>query len=112
MPGRALGIVATLALAALLPAAIPPAAAQTAGAAVADTDINMVVALDRSESVDYDDRGRQDESRAAAMTDLRFVAAVQAGWNGRNGLAGMTWRSEGRCGGKGCVSTGGFGGGP
>src|SRR3546814_9617974 len=93
MPGRALGIVATLALAALLPAAIPPAAAQTAGAAVADTDINMVVALDRSESVDYADRARQVESLAAALTDLRFVADVQAGWNGRIGLAVMTWSS-------------------
>ncbi|HEY9568993.1 MAG TPA: DUF1194 domain-containing protein, partial [Thalassobaculum sp.] len=63
------------------------------GAAVADTDINMVVALDRSESVDYADRARQVESLAAALTDLRFVAAVQAGWNGRIGLAVMTWSS-------------------
>src|SRR3546814_4166753 len=53
----------------------------------------MVVALDRSESVDYADRARQVESLAAALTDLRFVAAVQAGWNGRIGLAVMTWSS-------------------
>lgn len=59
-------------------------------------DINMVVALDRSESVDLNERTAQAESLAAALTDPRFLAAVQGGWLGRIGFAAMTWSSFNR----------------
>lgn len=97
MPGRFLGIVAGAALVAAATAFGWPAAAQTAvllpPPPVLVTDINMVVALDRSESVGFEDRTRQVESLAAALTDPRFVAAVKAGWHGRLGIAVMTWSS-------------------
>lgn len=95
MVGRAFR---TLALAALVSAAAsmqvsaqgtPPAG----GGSGTVTDINMVVALDRSESVDLNARTQQVESLAAALTDPRFVAAVRAGWQGRIGLAVLTWSS-------------------
>lgn len=106
MRGPSLGILASAVLAAALAAAATPAAAQSAAVLppsleppAADplartvTDINMVVALDRSESVGFEDRHRQIESLAAALVDPRFVAAVKAGWHGRLGLTVMTWSS-------------------
>lgn len=60
------------------------------------TDINMVIALDRSESVDLTERTAQVESLSAALTDPRFVAAVRAGWQGRIGVAVLTWSSFNR----------------
>ena len=57
------------------------------------TDINMVVALDRSESVELLDRTAQIESLAAALADTRFLASVRSGWQGRIGLSVMTWSS-------------------
>lgn len=86
--------VCMLAAAALLTIAAP-AAAQPAGP-VTVTDINMVVALDRSESVDLDERTAQVESLSAALLDPRFIAAVRAGWQGRIGIAVMTWSSFNR----------------
>lgn len=61
--------------------------------AVVVTDINMVVALDRSESVDLKARAAQVESLTAALGDSRFIAAVRAGWHGRLGLSVITWSS-------------------
>lgn len=106
MRGPSLGILASAVLAVVLAAAATPAAAQSAAVlppalrppavdplARTVTDINMVVALDRSESVGFEDRHRQVESLAAALVDPRFVAAVKAGWHGRLGLTVMTWSS-------------------
>ncbi|GHD39117.1 hypothetical protein GCM10017083_00610 [Thalassobaculum fulvum] len=61
-----------------------------------ETDLNMVVALDRSESVDLAERTAQNESLAAALTDPRFMAAVKGGWQGRIGIAVLTWSSFNR----------------
>ena len=93
MPGRPFRML--LAAALLTVAGAGTARAQPAGPgdAAPIADINMVVALDRSESVDLDARTAQVESLAAALTDPRFVAAVRAGWHGRIGLAVMTWSS-------------------
>lgn len=90
--------------AALLAAALPacllpePARGQTAedqvpGPLAPITDMNIVVALDRSESVGLDDRAAQAESLAQALVDPRLLAIVKAGWHGRIGLAVMTWSS-------------------
>ncbi len=87
---------ALLSTAAAASAAAQPAVLQPVDGAVTATDINMVVALDRSESVDLDERTAQAESLAAALTDPRFVAAVRAGWQGRIGIAVMTWSSFNR----------------
>lgn len=57
------------------------------------TDLNMVVALDRSESVELLDRTAQVEALAAALIDPRFMATVRGGWQGRIGIAVMTWSS-------------------
>jgi tripartite-type tricarboxylate transporter receptor subunit TctC len=74
-----------------------PAFAQPVGPTpVPTTDLNMVVALDRSESVDLTERAAQNESLAAALIDPRFIAAVKGGWQGRIGIAVLTWSSTGR----------------
>lgn len=95
MVGRAFRSIAAAAL--LSVGVVMPGLAQTGqptgGASATVTDINMVVALDRSESVDLTARTAQVESLAAALTDPRFVAAVRAGWQGRIGLAVLTWSS-------------------
>jgi hypothetical protein len=69
------------------------AAGPTTAPAGVVTDINMVVALDRSESVDLKARAAQVESLTAALADPRFLAAVRAGWHGRIGLSVITWSS-------------------
>lgn len=57
------------------------------------TDINMVVAFDRSESVDLQDRDRQIEGLAFALSNTRFIDAVRSGWHGRIALSVITWSS-------------------
>jgi len=95
---RILAAVALLSTGAAQTGAAQSGGAQSGGAqpAVTTTDINMVVALDRSESVDLNERTAQAESLAAALVDPRFVAAVRAGWQGRIGIAVMTWSSFNR----------------
>ena len=94
MTGPLLPLLATLMTAACLAA---PVFAQPVGPAPGPvTDLNMVVALDRSESVDLTERTAQNESLAAALTDPRFMAAVKGGWQGRIGIAVMTWSSFNR----------------
>lgn len=91
MCGRAFRLLTVLLVA--LCAAVPGRAQQIGDPGGPATDINMVVALDRSESVDLAARAAQVESLVAALTDPRFVAAVRAGWHGRMGLAVITWSS-------------------
>lgn len=93
MRGRLLAIAAAAALAAATARPTPASAQAVVVPPILVTDINMVVALDRSESVGFEDRARQVESLAAALTDPRFVAAVKAGWHGRLGFSVMTWSS-------------------
>lgn len=97
MTGRPLRLAAaSLAVAVMALAASARAPAQEPSGPAGDrpvTDINMVIALDRSESVSITDRTAQVESLVAALTDPRFVAAVRAGWQGRIGITVMTWSS-------------------
>jgi hypothetical protein len=88
-----------VAVAVLVMAVIASASAQSGRLQVAGsadepmTDLNMVVALDRSESVELLDRTAQVEALATALTDPRFMATVRGGWQGRIGIAVMTWSS-------------------
>lgn len=60
------------------------------------TDLNMVVAIDRSESVDRAERRAQIDSLAGTLLDPRFLQAVRGSWHGRIGFAVMTWSSFNR----------------
>lgn len=88
-------VATTLFAAALSSAAVAQSGPALSGGRAGEpiTDINMVVALDRSESVELLDRTAQIESLAAALTDPRFLASVRSGWQGRIGLSVMTWSS-------------------
>ena len=68
----------------------------SAGAAGAATDINMVVALDRSESISLEEAAQQIEGLAHALRDPRFAASVSSGWEGRIGISVVTWSSFGK----------------
>ena len=57
------------------------------------TDINMVVAFDRSESIDTEERRAQIDSLAAALLDQRFIDSVTSGYHGKLGLTVMAWSS-------------------
>lgn len=63
------------------------------GAGKQRTDINMVVGLDRSESIDTDERQAQIDSLVYALRNRRFLDAVGFGYHGKLGLAVMAWSS-------------------
>lgn len=57
------------------------------------TDINMVVAFDRSESIDDEERKVQVAGLIYALTNPDVLGAIQAGWIGQIGLCVVTWSS-------------------
>ena len=57
------------------------------------TDINMVVAFDRSESIDTEERRAQIDSLAAALLERRFIDSVTSGYHGKLGITVMAWSS-------------------
>ena len=57
------------------------------------TDINMVVAFDRSESIDDEERKAQVAGLIYALTNPDVLGAIQAGWIGQIGLSVVTWSS-------------------
>ena len=57
------------------------------------TDINMVVAFDRSESIDDEERKAQVTGLIHALTNPDVLGAIQAGWIGQIGLSVVTWSS-------------------
>jgi hypothetical protein len=63
------------------------------GASKQRTDINMVVAFDRSESIDMDERQAQIDSLAHALLDRRFMDSVTSGYHGKLGISVMAWSS-------------------
>ncbi len=69
------------------------AAAPAAASDKQRTDINMVVAFDRSESVDTEERRSQIDSLAAALLDPRFLDTVHSSYHGKLGLSVMAWSS-------------------
>lgn len=60
------------------------------------TDINMVVSLDRSESISLEEAAQQIHGLVHALRDPRFGASVASGWNGALGLSVVTWSSFGK----------------
>ncbi len=60
------------------------------------TDINMVVALDRSESITLEEAAQQVVGLVHALRDPRFSASVTSGWNGRIAVSVVTWSSFGK----------------
>lgn len=71
-------------------------AAPAAVAAAERTDLNIVVALDRSESISAEDRIVQIQGLVYALTHPRFLAAVGSGIHGRLGFAVVKWSSFAR----------------
>jgi hypothetical protein len=82
-------------LAALALAALPSASAT---AAPTMTDINMVVALDRSESISSEDAALQITGLAYALTHPSLLDAIAQGRHKRIGLAVIKWSSFNRAG--------------
>lgn len=78
-----------IALKGLLPS-IGPASAQGF-----DTDLNIVVAFDRSESVTTVEATAQIEGLIYALAHPRLIAAIEGGFSGRIGLSVITWSSFG-----------------
>lgn len=76
---------------AVLAAALPFAAA-----AEDRTDLNMVVSLDRSESVNAEEAIAQIQGLIHALTHERFIGAIQSGAQGRIGFAVVKWSSFNR----------------
>ncbi len=62
------------------------------------TDINMVVAFDRSESIDEEDRKAQVRGLIYALTDPAVLQAIESGSIGEIGLSVVTWSSFNRTG--------------
>lgn len=60
------------------------------------TDINMVVALDRSESITLEEAAQQITGLVHALRDPRFSASVSSGWQGSIGVSIVTWSSFGK----------------
>lgn len=60
------------------------------------TDINMVVALDRSESITLEEAAQQIVGLTHAIRDPRFSASVASGWHGRIAVSVVTWSSFGK----------------
>ena len=57
------------------------------------TDINMVVSLDRSESIDEVEREAQVLGLIYSITDRRVIETIQSGYIGRIGLKVIAWSS-------------------
>ena len=57
------------------------------------TDINMVVAFDRSESISIEERDAQVLGLVHALTDPGVIQAIQSGWIGQIGITVITWSS-------------------
>ena len=76
---------------AMLAAALPFAAV-----AQERTDLNMVVSLDRSESVNAEEAIAQIQGLIHALTHERFIGAIQSGTHGRIGFAVVKWSSFNR----------------
>ncbi len=59
-------------------------------------DVNIVVSLDRSESIDQEELKGQIDGLRHTLTHPRFIEVVTRGRRGRIGLSVVTWSSFGR----------------
>ena len=70
----------------------------SARAQAVETDIDMVISLDRSESISAEEAEQQIDGLIYALTHERFVNAVRSGFHGRIGFAVIKWSSFARSG--------------
>lgn len=61
-----------------------------------ETDINMVVALDRSESISLEEASQQIVGLVYALRDPRLTTSIENGWHGRIAITIVTWSSFGK----------------
>ena len=73
-----------------------PFIAQLATAQVIDVDIELVLAVDTSRSMDIDELALQREGYAQALESPRFAQAVSGGMLGKIALMYMDWGGSGR----------------
>ena len=98
MTHTARGVFFTIALAALLSASIPASvlAAGPAAGAMQPVDLELVLAVDVSESIDADEARVQRDGYVAALRDPRVVAAIRSGRLGRIAVTYFEWSGENR----------------
>lgn len=75
---------------------ILPFLAQLATAQVIDVDIELVLAVDTSRSMDIDELALQREGYASALESPRFGQAISGGMLGKVALMYMDWGGSGR----------------
>nr|WP_247887443.1 DUF1194 domain-containing protein [Azospirillum sp. SYSU D00513] len=63
---------------------------------IPETDVNIVTALDVSDSIGRHEEFLQQHGTAVALTDPAFLAAATAGPRGRIGFAVVTWAGPGQ----------------
>lgn len=86
-------VIRLVGLALLLCAALTGSAPVQADAAVA-VDLELVLAVDASRSVDAEEAHLQRQGYIAALTDPRVVKAIQSGTTGRIAVLYFEWASE------------------
>ncbi len=73
----------------------PPAfAAQAAPGTRSATDVNLITAIDVSDSITRHDEWLQVEGLAKAVVDPEFLDLLRAGYHGRVGFVAYTWSSD------------------
>ena len=86
-----LWLIAGLALAGLtFLTEVAPASAQGAS----DLDLELILAIDASLSIDAEEANLQRQGYIAALTDPRVIKAIQSGTNGRIAVYYFEWASE------------------
>lgn len=94
-PSHALCIVRSLLAASVLIAGIVLAVRPAAQAeAMKEVDLELILAVDASLSVDAEEAQLQRQGYIAALTDPRTVKAIQSGVNGRIAILYFEWASE------------------
>ncbi len=91
MPDRSLAHVRALSVAAALVVALSAAAADRAAAQDVPVDVELVLAVDVSGSMDPDEQAVQRAGYAAALRDPEVIQAIVEGVNGRVALTYMEW---------------------
>lgn len=90
-----LGAAAVVACAALAAPAVPRLAQAPGGKAATDVDVELVLAVDVSYSMDPDEQALQREGYTTALTSREFLDALRQGVHGRVAITYFEWAGVG-----------------
>src|SRR3712207_6581940 len=88
---RRRSLLAAAGAAAAVSTGLPQGGPRWARAADEPVDVNLVLAVDVSRSIDEDEARLQREGYRAAVADVRVVEAIRGGMIGAVGLAYVEW---------------------